>query len=449
MTTAARSAEPIWRAALDAVDPYRAARRAVSLDGDLLRVGGTAIRLDTGRRIRIVGGGKAAAPMTEALVDLLGGRIDGGLVITKRGHGEDLGAVGPVAIRAGGHPLPDAAGADAAQEIAALLADRPAEDDLIVVLLSGGGSSLLALPEDGISLDDLRAASDAFILGGADIGQLNALRKHLTRLSGGRMARLAAPARVLALILSDVVGDPLDAIASGPTAPDPTTFADAVAAIAQLGLEGAMPRPVLDHLRRGAAGEIDETPKPGDPVFDRVVNRVVAGNRTAVEAAAEKARSLGFHTEIASFDLGGEARDRGHELAALGIEIARGTGVVRPPACLVFGGETTVLVRGSGSGGRNQELALAAALELEAQGDKRAQVVAISTDGQDGPTDAAGAAVDGSTCERARSAGVDPRAALDDNDSNKALDAAGALIRTGPTRTNVADLALVLVDIIR
>jgi hydroxypyruvate reductase len=203
---------------------------------------------------------------------------------------------------------------------------------------------------------------------------------------------------------------------------------------------------VLDRLRRGAAGAIEETPKPGDPVFDNVINHVVACNRTAVEAAAEKARALGFDTAIAATDLRGEARERGAELAALGVEIARGRGTVSPPACLVFGGETTVTVRGRGSGGRNQELALAAALELEAQGDTRACVVAISTDGQDGPTDAAGAAVDGSTCIRARVAGVDPRAALADNDSNKALDAAGALIRTGPTRTNVADLALVLVN---
>jgi len=445
MTPAARAAETIWRAALDAVDPYRAVQRAFSVEGDTLRVGGAVFDL-TGRRIRIVGGGKAAVPMTEALVDLLGGRIDGGLVIAKRGHGEDRGALGKVAIRAGGHPLPDAEGASAAAELVALLTDRPAAGDLVVVLVSGGGSSLLALPEPGLSLEHLRRASDAFILGGANIAQLNALRRHLTRLSGGRLARLAAPARAVALILSDVVGDPLEVIASGPTAPDPTTFADAVAAVVELGLEGAMPAPVIDHLRRGAAGEIEETPKPGDPVFDRAVNRVVAGNRTAVEAAAEKARELGFDTEIASLDLRGEARERGKELAARGAAIARGGEGVRPPACLVFGGETTVHVRGKGRGGRNQELALAAALELEALGDERCGVVAISTDGQDGPTDAAGAAVDGATCRRARAAGVDPGAALDDNDSYAALEAAGALIRTGPTRTNVADLALVLVS---
>jgi glycerate 2-kinase len=445
MTPAARVAERIWRAALDAVDPYRAVQRAVSVDGDTLRVGGAVFDLP-GRRIRIVGGGKAAVPMTEALVDLLGDRIDSGLVIAKRGHGEDRVALGKIAIRAGGHPLPDADGVSAVREIAALIADRPSAGDLVVVLLSGGGSSLLALPAHGLSLEHLRQASDAFILGGADIGRLNALRKHLTRLSGGRLARLAAPARVVALILSDVVGDPLEVIASGPTAPDPTTFADAVAAIGELGLEGAMPAAVIDHLRRGAAGEIEDTPKPGDTLFDRVMNQVVAGNRTAVEAAAEKARELGFDTEIASLDLSGEARERGRELAARGVAIARGGEAVRPPACLVFGGETTVHVRGRGRGGRNQEIALAAALELEALGDERCGIVAISTDGQDGPTDAAGAAVDGSTCRRARAAGVEPGAALESNNSYKALEAAGALIRTGPTRTNVADLALVLVN---
>jgi glycerate 2-kinase len=445
LTPAARHAEAIWRAALDAVDPYRAVMRAASVEGDTLLVGDAAVDLG-GCRIRIVGGGKAAVPMAEAAVDLLGARIAGGLVITKRGHGEDRGAVGPISIRVGGHPLPDPDGARAAAEIVALLQERPAKDDLVLVLLSGGGSSLLALPEDGVSLCDLRAASDALILGGADIGRLNALRKHLTRLSGGRLARLASPARVVALILSDVVGDPLDVIASGPTAPDPTSFADVNTAIAELELAGAMPLSVLDRLRRGAAGALDETPKPGDPVFDRVINLVVAGNRTAVEAAAGKARALGFDTAIAATDLRGVARERGRELAARGVEIGRGKGAVRPPACLVFGGETTVHVRGSGSGGRNQELALAAALELEAQGDARACVVAISTDGQDGPTDAAGAAVDGSTCGRIRGAGIDPRAALDDNDAFAALEAGGALVRTGLTRTNVADLALVLVD---
>jgi hydroxypyruvate reductase len=447
LTPAAENAEIIWRAALDAVDPHRAVHRAVSLDGEALHVGDAAVDVG-GCRIRIVGAGKAAVPMAEAVIDLLGDRIDGGIVITKRGHGEDRGAVGPIAIRAGGHPLPDADGARAAAEIAALLTGG-AERDLVVALLSGGGSSLLALPDDGVSLDDLRAASDAFILGGADVIRLNTLRKHLTRLSGGRLARLAAPARVVALILSDVVGDPLDAIASGPTTPDPTTFGDALAAVRALGLEAAIPGPVLERLRLGASGAIDETPKPGDPLFDRVTNHVVAGNRTAVDAAAAKARALGYFAEIAAADLCGEARARGRDLAARGAEISRGEGTPRLPACLVFGGETTVTVRGKGRGGRNQELALGAALELEARGCESACVVAISTDGQDGPTDAAGAAVDATTCARIRAAGIDPVAALADNDSFTALDAAGALIRTGPTRTNAADLALVLVDVIR
>jgi hydroxypyruvate reductase len=433
--------EPIWRAALAAVEPRAAMRRAAAIEGDALRVGGDLLPLGRGR-IRVVGGGKAAVPMAEALADLLGDRIETGLVIAKRGHGEERAAVGPIRIRAGGHPLPDAEGAFAAAELEALLAGRGA-DDLVVALLSGGGSALLALPEDGVSLADLRAATDALVLGGADIGRINAVRKHLTRLSGGRIARLAAPARVVALILSDVVGDPLDAIASGPTAPDPTTFADALAVIADRDLEDAMPVPVLDRLRRGAAGGIAETPKPGDPLFDRVLNRVVAGNRTAVEAAAAAARALGCETEVEPIALDGEARARGRELAARGVALARGA--TTRPACLVCGGETTVTVRGGGRGGRNQELALAAALALEASGDPSVRIAAIATDGQDGPTDAAGAVVDAGTCGRARAAGVDPEAALEDNDAYAALDAAGALVRTGPTRTNVADLAFVLV----
>jgi glycerate 2-kinase len=444
MSRAADLAEPIWRAALDAVDPYAAVCRALSRNGDSIGIAGTTADLLDARRIRVVGGGKAALPMVEAVVDALGARIGAGLVVTKRGHGDDRGRVGSIEIAAGGHPLPDAEGARAAARLEATLSEG-ADGDLVLVLLSGGGSSLLALPDTGISLDDLRAASDALILGGADIRRINAVRKHLTRLSGGRLARAAAPARVVSLILSDVIGDPLDAIASGPTAPDPTTFAEALAAIDDLGLLPAMPAVVIDRLERGAAGGIAETPKPGDPLFERVTNTVVAGNRTAVEAAAAEAHRLGLAADVVATDLAGEARDRGRELGALASDIASGARCHDLPACLVFGGETTVTVRGRGRGGRNQELALAAALELERCGASAACVAAISTDGQDGPTDAAGAVVDAETCARIRAAGIDPRTALDANDSHAALGAAGALVRTGPTRTNVADLAFAIV----
>ncbi len=429
MSRARADAERIWRAALGAVDPHRAVRLAL----DLRAV----------RRLSVVGAGKAAVPMAEAAFEALGERIDAGLVVTKRGHGEGRGPVGPIEIAVGGHPLPDEGGARAAARIEAML-EGGAEGDMVVVLLSGGGSSLLALPEDGIPLADLCAASDALILGGADIRAINAVRKHLTRLSGGRLARAAAPARVVALILSDVVGDPLDVVASGPTAPDPTTFADALAIVRGLGR--GVPATVLEHLARGAAGALAETPKPGDPIFGRVENRLVACNRIAVEAAAREAAALGFDTEIVSTALTGEARDRGFDLAALADALARGELCATLPACLLFGGETTVTVRGRGAGGRNQELALAAAIELEKRGAEDACVVALSTDGQDGPTDAAGAIVDATTCARIRAAGIDPHAALEDNDSHTALAAAGALVRTGPTRTNVADIAFVLVS---
>lgn len=429
MPPLAALAEPIWRAAIAAADPFRAVLRALPADAPALR---------EARRIRVVGAGKAAAPMAAGALAALGERIAGGLLVAKRG-GAPAG-VGPIEIAVGGHPLPDEDGARAAARLLRLLRDGPGRDDLVLALLSGGGSSLLALPAEGLSLGDLRAASDSLILGGADIARLNAVRKHLTRLGGGQLARAAAPAPVLALIVSDVVGDPLDVIASGPTAPDPTTFADALAAIRGLGLEAGMPPPVLDRLRRGAAGEIDETPKPADPLFDRVDNRVVAGNATAVAAAADEARRLGLRAEVVTTELRGEARERGAELAALA-----GARAGDGPGCFLFGGETTVTVRGRGRGGRNQELALAAAMALEAGGATGACVAAISTDGEDGPTDAAGAIVDASTCARIRAAGIDPGKALDDNDSHAALDAAGALIRTGPTGTNVADLAFVLI----
>jgi len=422
-------ARAIVSAALAAVDPFEAVSGALYPENDALRLA---------RRIRVVGAGKAAVPMAEAVFGALSSRIESGLVITKPGHGEALGRVGPIEIAVGGHPLPNEDGARASARVEAMLKDDASPDDLVLVLLSGGGSSLLALPLPSLGLGDLRAASDALILGGADIVKINAVRKHLTRLSGGRLARLAAPARVVSLILSDVVGDPLDVIASGPTVPDPTTFGFALSALREI--EAPLPPGVLETLRRGERGEIAETPKPGDPIFDRVENRLVAGNGTAVAAAEKEARRLGLRAEILSMSLVGEARERGRELAALTRTPSS------EPACLLFGGETTVTVRGKGRGGRNQELALAAALELEKSGSNDACVCAFSTDGGDGPTDAAGAIVDAETCSRIRAHGLDPSAALADNDSYTALDAAGALLRIGPTRTNVADIAFVLVS---
>ena len=279
---------------------------------------------------------------------------------------------------------------------------------------------------------------------GADINQLNAVRKHCSVLKGGQLARAAAPARVAALLLSDVIGDPIDVIGSGPTAPDASTFGEALGILDRFGLRQRAPASVRDRLERGARGEIAETPKPDDAIFERVANAVIGNNQLVVDAAASRAAALGLAPHVLTRALHGEARDVARELVALGREIAAGRGPVATPACLIAGGETTVTVRGDGIGGRCQEFVLAAALELE--GRDGMVVLAAGTDGSDGPTDAAGALADGDSAARARHQGADPRAHLDRNDSNPVFAALGDLVVTGPTNTNLLDLYLVLVD---
>jgi len=302
----------------------------------------------------------------------------------------------------------------------------------------------LTLPAPGLTLADLQEVTDLLLRVGATIGELNAVRKHLSQLKGGDLARRAAPAAVIGLILSDVVGDPLDVIASGPTAPDPTTFADAWVVLERYGLTSSVPAPVRQHLQAGRAGLLPETPKPGDPLFDRVQNVVVAGNRLAAEAAVTAAQAQGLDALLLSTFVEGEARQVARVAAALAKEVARPAdrpsvaGPVQRPACLVWGGETTVTVRGRGTGGRNQELALAAALAMDGLPD--VLLVALGTDGTDGPTDAAGAVATGETVARARAQGMDPVAYLDDNNSYAFFEGLGDLIRTGPTGTNVNDL---------
>lgn len=413
-------------AALEAVDPAAAARLG-------------AVRIDTAgvARARLVGFGKAALPMARAAAEALGVGIERGLVVAPRGYADPAGSQGAFEVALASHPLPDASGAEAARRVAAL-ADELEEDDLLVAVVSGGGSALLPLPAEGISLEDLVAVTSALIAGGARIEELNAVRKHLSAIQGGQLARLAHPARTEALVLSDVVGDPLDAIASGPTAPDPTTFAGALVALERYGLLSGAPRAVIERLERGAAGRIPETPQPGDPIFERVRNRVVGGGVVAARAAVEEARRRGYRAEIETRSMTGEAREVGRRAGAL----ARVLAGENRPACRVLAGETTVTVRGGGRGGRNQELALAAALEIE--GLEGALVAALGTDGVDGPTDAAGAAVDGGTAGRIRAAGLDPEALLADNDSHRALKASGDLLVSGPTGTNAADLLFVI-----
>lgn len=384
--------------------------------------------------ISLLAAGKAACAMAAGARAVLGERVREGLAVTKSGHGFPVPGV---EVREASHPLPDARGVAAAGAALAWARRGPASRTLLV-LLSGGASALWVAPAQGVSLEDKRIVTDGLLRAGVPIGALNAVRKHLSRIKGGGLARAARAARVVSLLISDVPGDAVDAIGSGPTAPDPTTYADALDVIAgAVGLD-AVPRAVRHHLEAGAAGERAETPKPGDPLFERCECALVATLDHALEAASRAGAALGLRVVEAGAVLQGEARDWGPRLA----ERAR---ALRGdlPALLVAGGEPVVHVRGEGRGGRAQELALAFALAAEGEGGLSA--LFAGTDGSDGPTDAAGGIVDGTTAARARERGLDPRAHLDRNDSHPVLAATGDLLVTGPTHTNVTDLALIRV----
>jgi hydroxypyruvate reductase len=384
------------------------------------------------RRILVVGAGKASGAMAQALEEALGDRISDGLVVVKDGY---TAPTRKIKLVEAGHPIPDERGRRAANEILAV-ARSAAGDDLVIALISGGGSALTPCSAPPITLEEKQALTRLLLAAGATINELNAVRKHCSLFKGGRLAQAASPAPVLALVLSDVIGDPLDVIASGPTAPDPTTYADALAILERFGLRAKVPRAVVEHLDRGARGEIPETPKADDPVFRRVQNRVIGNNHLVVEAAVREAEALGFRVAFVTSALGGEAREVAKEFCGLATAAS-------PPACLVAGGETTVTVKGNGIGGRCQEFALAGALSLEGMND--VLLLAAGTDGTDGPTDAAGAFADGNTMTKAARRNLDARASLESNDSYRFFSDLGDLITTGPTSTNLLDLYLLLV----
>lgn len=434
--------ETLIAAALEAVDPAHAVERALRIDSGVLRLpDGRDVRLSDYRRAIVVGAGKASAPMAAAVEAALEPHLPvAGSVTVRYGH---TAPTRHVTIREASHPVPDAAGVEATRAIVDLLQDVDARD-LVICVISGGGSALLTLPMDGISLADLQATTDALLRSGASINDINVVRKHLDSIKGGGLARLAAPANLVALILSDVVGNPLDAIASGPTVPDTSTFADAIGVIDRFGLRDRIPDAVRARLDAGLAGTLPDTPKPGDALFDRTSTVVVGSNLLACRAAAEAAERLGYRSMILSTFVEGEAREVGRVLAGVLREV-HASGLPLPRPCVIVGGgETTVTVRGSGRGGRNQELALAAAFSLSEAPD--VLLASIGTDGNDGPTDAAGAWVDGTTLSRAAERGLDPRASLSDNDSYTFFQSLGDLVMTGPTNTNVNDLYLLIAD---
>lgn len=429
----------ITQAALVAVAPETCLRRAVHIEGDQLHVAREIFDLSHIQRIVVVGMGKASARMAATLEDLLGERISGGLVVTADGY--DV-VTRRIEIIEASHPVPDTRGQAASERIMDLV-EEANERDLVIVLISGGGSALLPLPTPGITLSDLAVTNELLLRSGAKIQEINTVRKHLSQVKGGQLARHAFPAQVLALVLSDVPGDPLHAIASGPTVGDPTTFHQAEQILRQYHVWSDLPNSVRERIEAGTRGESPETPKPGDDVLQRVTTTIIGSGSDAAEASLVEAESLGYHTLLLTTTLEGEAREIGKLLASLAREEASRNRPLPYPALIMAAGETTVTVKGEGRGGRNQELALSAALGIE--GIPHVVIASLGTDGRDGPTDAAGGMVDGGTVGRMQEQGIDPQEYLDRNDSYIALEKAGDLILTGPTGTNVADLCFVAV----
>jgi len=431
----------IFRAALTAADPRGAIHRTMHCEGNRLRIQEREYDLAHVRRVFVIGFGKAGATMAQAVEETLGvPRIERGVVIVKYGHSAPLAKI---ELCEAGHPLLDENSLRGTQKILALL-NQATPDDLIVCLISGGGSALLELPAAGISLNDYRAATDVLLRAGATINELNTVRKHLSQVKGGQLARRANGAQIISLILSDVIGSPLDTIASGPTAPDATTFADALAIIERYNLRAQMPASIVQHLERGAQNKIADTPKADDEIFARVQNVIIADNAIACNAAVNQARALGYHTLLLSTFIQGEAREVAKVFAAIAKEIAATDRPIARPACVIAGGETTVTVRGNGKGGRNQELVLAAAIEIA--GMHKVLVLSGGTDGTDGPTDAAGAIADGTTLPRANERGMEARIFLSSNDAYHFFAPLGDLLITGPTGTNVNDVMVMLVQ---
>ncbi len=429
----------IFLAALRAVDPNAVVQSKVRVVDDTLFIGDRTYDLNAFERILVVGAGKASAAMAQALETVLGERISGGVVNVKIGHTVALQSIELVEAN---HPVPDEMGLEGTHRIIDLVSNAT-EKDLILCLISGGGSALLPSPGPGLSLEDKQRTTRLLLRCGATIQEINAIRKHISGVKGGRLARLAFPATMVSLILSDVIGDDLDSIASGPTVPDPTTFSECMEIVQKYGILDDLPGPVKALLEMGIQGAVPETPKPGDPVFARTHNAIIGNNLLAVSTAETRARELGYHALVLSTMIEGETRDVALVHAAIAKEIRKSGRPLAAPACVISGGETTVTIRGEGVGGRNQEFALAAALEIDGWPDL--VILSGGTDGTDGPTDAAGAVADGTTVQRARAMGYEAKDYLRNNDSYNFFKPIRGLLITGPTLTNVMDLRLVLV----
>ncbi|MCG6929946.1 MAG: glycerate kinase [Desulfofustis sp.] len=445
----------IFQAGLNRVDPYRMLVDHVRLDGDILavRLGDEERMFDLApyRTVLIIGAGKATAPMALAMERILGDRLDGGTIVVKYGHVETLAKVDIVEAD---HPVPDENGRRGAEKILAL-ADRADQSTLVISLISGGGSALLPLPFNGrdghrdyaVSLEDKQKTTGLLLSCGADIEEINCIRKHLSLIKGGRLLERLAPARSINFILSDVVGDALSSIASGITCGDPTTYDDAWRILEKYGIDRDIPETVRDVLQAGLRGDLPETLKPGSDHLLLTENILIGTNIEALNSAAEEARKRGYRVVRLTSRITGEAREIAKLLAGIAIDCAAQSTIAAPPVCILSGGEPVVQIRGAGKGGRNQEMALAYLLEIARHKALCTSIcfLAASTDGNDGPTDAAGGFADLDLLAKAQRLGLDPLKFLGDNDSYHFLEQCEGLLKTGPTNTNVCDLHLSLI----
>ncbi len=433
------TAKTIFDAGIQAVMPEVCVARHLNLSGSRLYAEGIDLDLDQIRHIYVAGAGKASAAMAEEVEKVLGPRIHAGVVVTKYGHGLPLDHC---RVMEAGHPVPDAAGMAGASALLDMVAEA-GPDDLIVCLISGGASALTPLPADAICLADKQDTTRQLLGCGATIHEINTIRKHLSKIKGGQVCKAANGARVISLILSDVIGDDLDIIGSGMTAPDRGHFRDCRIILERHGIWDSVPEPVQNHIRSGMNGRIPDTPKPGDPIFSRVTNQVVGSLSDALNAAAIEAENQGFTPVVLSSMIQGEAKEAAKVLCAVAREVRRFGRPVNPPACLLCGGETTVTIKGTGTGGRNMELALAGAMAL--QDTSGILLLSGGTDGTDGPTDAAGAFADGNTVSRAAGLDLSPENHLNENNAYPFFKALDDLLITGPTRTNVMDMQILLI----
>ena len=437
-------ATEIFLRAVSAVDPSKRLREMITVEQDTLRVkidehSEDLFHLKAFKNIFLIGTGKASASMARTMEDLLTDRISSGVITTKLSHRLPLKRTELIEA---GHPIPDRNGLEGAHRIRSLLKNSGPED-LVLIVLSGGGSALLPLPVEGITLEEKQEVTQLLLDCGADIKEINTVRKHISQIKGGWLARWAYPSTVLAFILSDVVGDPLDVIGSGPTVPDPSTFEDAWEILRKYNLIREVAPSIQKYLQLGREGRVQETPKPGESAFEKVHNILMGSNILALRAAQQEASSHGFHTLILSSSIVGETREVARFHAAIAKEVMTSGNPIPKPACIISGGETTVTIRGRGRGGRNQELALAGALEI--QGLETVVLLSGGTDGTDGPTDAAGAVADHTTVKRALAMGLHPKAHLEENDAYPFFEKLGDLLITGPTQTNVMDVRILLI----